>query len=206
MKPQPQPAPNGPSDVQDRVVRYLLDEMDDVERNLMDERLISAPGFSDTMALIEDDLIMRYVSGKLDPRMVSRFNEVYMSSPSKRARVDTARVLRQAVRETAQVRPATGSRRWRLGLPLVAAAAVIILLAVLWPYWRNRPAGPGPGGSGVSEIAVALQPGVLRSGGGVSIHVPPATRIRFKLALANAAAGATYRVTVGTPEHPSVWN
>jgi hypothetical protein len=206
MEKEPQPVPNAPSGIHEQVVRYLLDEMDDTERNRLDERLVSAPEFSDTIASIEDDLIMQYIRGDLDPRLVSRFNEVYMSSPSKRARVDAARVLQQAVREAAQIRSRERLRRWRLASPLAAAAAVILLLAVLWPYWNKRPPAPRPGESAGAEIMAALQPGLLRSGSGVSIHLPQAARIRFELALANPASGAAYRAIVGTPEHPDVWH
>jgi hypothetical protein len=206
MKREPQPVPKAPSHVYAQVVRYLLDEMDEGERNRLEERLISAPEFFDTIASVEDDLIMQYLRGDLDPRLLSRFNEVYASSPSKRARIDKARLWQQAVREAAQIRSMARSKGWRLSLSLVGAAAAILLLVVLWPYWKNRSSVPNAGANGGSEVAVTLQPGLLRSGGGVSIHVPPTTRIRFRLGFANAAAGTIYRATIGTPEHPNLWN
>ena len=195
-----------PSENEDQIVRYLLDELDAEERARLEERLFREPSFFEHVASVEDDLIMQYVRGDLDGRLVSRFNEVYLSSPARRARVESARVLQQAVLDNAAKRSTAVSTKRGIRISWLAAAvvAVIVLLAVLWPLWKKHSPGPGPDAG--TEVAFSLEPGLVRSGGGVSISVPQVDRVRFTLALANATARKNYRAILGTPERPNAWS
>lgn len=205
MERKPQSVPEDPRDIRDKVVRYLLDELDVVERNRLDERLISTPGFSDTIASIEDELIMQYVCGNLEPRVVSRFNEVYMSSPAKLARVENARTLRCAVREVSAERKPYAARSLQIRLSLAAFAAVIILVAVLWPLWRRSPSDHGTKLGKRSYAAFSLEPGITRSGGGAQIALPRGIdEVHLELAVPNAADQA-YQAVLGTAERPAAW-
>jgi len=85
------------SENREQIVRYLLDEMNQIERTQMEERLVRDPSFFETIAAAEDDLIMQYLRGNLGRELLPRFTEVYMESPARRARVESARVLRDAV-------------------------------------------------------------------------------------------------------------
>src|SRR5215472_14975262 len=103
-----------PEESEETIVRYLLGEMSDEDRSRMEERLAHEPSFFYLVASVEDDLIMQFVRGELDSHKLSRFNEVYMNAPSKQARVESARALRQAVREIAGGRGPLGKNLGRL--------------------------------------------------------------------------------------------
>src|SRR5215471_12944995 len=207
MNPEPQPVPNIPADLQEHVVRYLLDEMDDAERRSVDDRLVSTPEFSDTIASIEDDLIMQYVRGDLDPRLVSRFNEVYLSSPAKLARVENARALRSAVREVSAETKPHATRSLQIRLSIAAAAAVILIAAGLWQlgHRSSNVHVTEPGKTSYTLFATfSLEPGITRSGEGAQITVSPGIdEVHFELAVPNAAAGQTYQAVLGTAERPA---
>jgi hypothetical protein len=209
MNPEPQSVLNIPSDVHEQVVRYLLDEMDDAERRTLDDRLISTPEFSDTIASIEDDLIMQYVCGDLDPRLVSRFKEVYLSSPAKLARVEIARALRRAVQEVSAETKPHAARSLQIRFSIAAAAAVILIAAGLWQLGHrsssDHVAQPGKT-SYVSFATFSLEPGNTRSGEGTQITLPPGfDEVHFELNVANAAAVQTYQAVLGTAERPGAW-
>jgi hypothetical protein len=209
MKPEPQSVLNIPPDVREQVVRYLFDEMDDAERRSLDDSLISTPEFSDTIASIEDELILQYVCGDLDPRLLSRFNEVYMASPAKLARVENARALRRAVQEISAERKPHATRSLQIRLSIAAAAAVILIAAVLWPL-RHRFASdrvPEPGKTPyVSFATFSLEPGNTRSGEGAQITLPAGIdEVHFELAVPSAAAAQTYQAVLGTAERPDAW-
>jgi hypothetical protein len=203
-----QPVPNAPFEIQEQVVRYLLDEMDDAERGRLEERLISTPEFSDTIASIEDDLIMEYVRGDLEPRLASRFNEVYMNSPGKRARVEEAMALRRAVREVAAERKTRpqAARSLRIPLGIAAVAAVIVLAAVLWPLRHRAPGGSVTEPPKLAYASFSLEPGVTRSGGGAEITLPAGIdEVHFDLAVPDASGVEGYQVVLATAERPVAW-
>src|SRR5215472_12741475 len=124
-----------PAENEERIVRYLLDEMGEEERLRLEDRLFHEPDFFELVHSVEDELILKFVRGELETQPASRFSEVYMNEPAKRARVESARVWRQAAGEVAAASRfslATSSPAARLWLRLsVPAAAAVILFAVL---------------------------------------------------------------------------
>jgi hypothetical protein len=205
MERELQPVPEIPRNLRDQIVRYLLGEVDDVERNNFDERLISMPEFSDTIASIEDELIMQYVRGDLDPRLVPRFNEIYLSSPAKLARVKNAQALGRAVREVSAERVPHTARSLQTRVSIAAVAAVVTLMAVLWPIWRRSPSDHGKPGK-TSYVSFSLEPGITRSSEGAQIALPrDIDEVHFELAVPHAAALPTYDAVLGTPERPGAW-
>jgi hypothetical protein len=206
MTREPQPGPNAASGVQEQVVRYLLDEMNDAERRSLDDRLISTPEFSDTIASIEDDLIMQYVRGDLDPRLVSRFYEVYMSSPAKMARVENARALRRAVQEVSAETKPQAARSLQVRLSIAAAAAIILVAAGLWQLRHRSPSDQVTQPAKTTYASFALEPGITRSGEGAQITLSPGIdEVHFELAVPNGAALQTYQAVLGTAERPAAW-
>jgi len=206
MEREPQPVPNAPPDIREQVIRYLLDEMDDAERAGVDEKLVSAPEFSDAIAATEDDLIMRYVRGDLDPRLLSRFNEVYLSSPAKVARVEKARTLCRAVREISAERKPAVVTSLRIRFSIAAVAATIVLAAVLWPLWHRSPGGTSTPPRQVTFASFTLEPGITRSGEGTQITLPRGIdEVHFESTFTNAAPSQTYQAVLGTAERPAAW-
>lgn len=203
MKREPQSAPENPHDINDQIVRYLLGEVDDVERNGFDERFMNTPGFADTVASVEDDLIMQYVRGDLDPHLVSRFSEVYLNSPARLARIEQARTLRHAVQEISAERKPHAARMLRIPLAITAAAAVILLAAIFWPRWHRSHSGEP---AKIAYASFSLEPGITRSAEGTQITLPQAIdEVHLELALPPAVRLQTYSAVLGTAERPAAW-
>ena len=201
----------------EQIVRYLLDEMTAEERSSLEEHLSLDPSFFEQVAAAEDDMIMRYVRGDLEADMLPRFTEVYLNSPARRARVDQARLLQQAARDASQSRkPGSlalipGPRR--LVVAIASVAVVVALAVLLLPVWKNHSSQQQPLIDHAqiafdhTQISFALEPGLVRGGGGALLALPPETKqVAFRLALSNSAAEGSYRVTLQTPERPSLWS
>ena len=61
-----------PLGTDEQIVRYLLDEMNGEERSALEEHLSREPSFFEVIASAEDDMIMRYVRGDLEIRLLPR--------------------------------------------------------------------------------------------------------------------------------------
>jgi hypothetical protein len=196
-----------PPETEGEIVRYLLDEMGDDERSRMEELMAREPSFIDLVESVEDELIMRYVSGDLVGRARARFTEVYMNSPAKRAQVESASTLRQAVEDVTESRKTRSPNKPWPRFAMLAAAAAILLFAVLWPIWRYSGRGPNPPPEKIiSRISVALEPNLTRSDGEVHFAVPPGTNeVVIQLAFPNPDSRRHYRVSLGTVERPVAW-
>ena len=201
-----------PAENEEAIVRYLLAEMSDEDRSWIEERLVHEPSFFDVVASVEDELIMQFVRGELDSHKLSRFNEVYMNAPAKRARVEAARVWRQAAREAAVAGKA------RLAIPVwlrfaTVAAATAVIAGMLWRAPRKPPAQPQPNAvapaqftENTSYASFLLEPGLTRSSGGTQIKVPAGiSEVHFELVAADSSAHKTYIAVLGTPERPAAW-
>jgi hypothetical protein len=201
-----------PAESEEAIVRYLLAEMSEQDRARMEERLVHEPSLFDVVASVEDDLIMQFVRGDLDSHKLSRFNEVYMNAPAKRARVESARAWRQAVREVEGARGALGKNLGRLCLAMAAATAVIVV-GMLWWSPRKPPAQPqtkvvAPAlfTEKTSFASFLLEPGLTRSSGGTQIKVPAGiSEVHFELVAADSSAHRIYTAVLGTPERPAAW-
>lgn len=198
-----------PAESEERIVRYLLDEMGEEERLLLEDRLFHEPEFFELVHSVEDELILKFVRGDLGSQPASRFSEVYMNEPAKRARVESARAWRQAAGEVAAASRFSPAARFWFRLSLAAAAAVI-LVALLLQLPRKQPVQQFVQTSETASIVTfGLEPGLTRSEGGgeMEIKVPPGTDlVRLELALPSPGKAETYHVVVGTPERPAVWN
>ena len=193
------------------VVRYLLDQAEAEERARFEERLSGEPFLFEAVSALEDDLIMRYVSGALEQHLVSRFEEVYLSSPARRARVDLARTTREAVRAVPlsqkDERPSVPFLQRRRALTFAAVAAAVVLIALLVPRWKNDLTGGVHPSTKPPQVSFLLEPGRVRSARGTRIVVSPAIQqVQFRLVLPGSNAGKNYRVVLGTPERPESWS
>jgi len=202
-----------PEESEETIVRYLLGEMSDEDRSRMEERLAHEPSFFYLVASVEDDLIMQFVRGELDSHKLSRFNEVYMNAPSKQARVESARALRQAVREIAGGRGPLGKNLGRLVLATMATTIGAIFVGMLWLPPRKPPAQPqtkvvvtAQFKERTSYASFSLEPGLTRSSGGTQIKVPAGIgEVHFELVVEDTSAHKIYTAVLGTPEHPATW-
>jgi hypothetical protein len=189
---------------EEQIIRYLLDEMSADERSRLEDHLQDDPSFCEFLAAAEDDLIAQYLRGELDSRLRSRFKDIYMNSPSKRARVESTRVWREAVTAIATARKARTQLRPRLG-PRLAAVAAVATIAITVAVWSSRKHVPSP--SAVepekenSYASFQLEPNLTRSPGGTQITLPPGVKeVRLELFMPNVNIHTTYQAVLSTPE------
>jgi hypothetical protein len=201
-----------PEDEQ-RIIRYLLNETDEEELSMVEERLSNDTAFFELIASVEDELIMKYVRGEMEEDLKPRFEKAYLESSERRARIESARQLRAAVREVA------ASRRLPRGRPFFAmprraqiAFAVFILLLgiaspILWKRFFQRITIPTTEARG--QMSVILTPGRMRGTGtetGVEFVVPAGTReVQFHLKTSDLPIYSSYQVRLGTPENPALF-
>jgi len=201
-----------PIETDEQILRYLLDEMNEEERSTLDEQLSREPFFFEVISAAEDDMIMKYVCGDLDRRLLTRFTEIYLNSPSKRVRVEEARIWQQAVHETARSREATASSRlrhpkkWKRRISLFSAAAVLIMLAVVLSLWKNHPSLQQVALQNTAPLRFSLTSGLVRGSTGVEITLPPGTRrVQFELTLSESVHSDNNRIVLKTIERSEVW-
>ena len=125
---------------------YLLGDLAEAERQVIEQRMITADEFYNQVLLAEDELVEEYALGRLTGKDKERFEASFLSTPEGREHVKlTADLIRYASEQSVEKPQAVGGRskaaRWNwsfffnssLGL---LAAAVIILAAGLG-IWRG---------------------------------------------------------------------
>ena len=200
-----------PPATDEQIIRYLLDDMTAEERSSVEDHLSHDPSFFEQVSATEDDMIMRYVRGDLEERLLPRFTEVYLNSPARCARIDQARLLQQAARNASQSRK-PGSLAFipgprRLVFAIASVAAVVALIVFLLPIWKNHSVSQQQPSNDYTQISFALEPGLVRGGGGALLALPPGARqVEFRLALPDSASDRSYRAALETPERPALWS
>jgi hypothetical protein len=151
-------------DTQDdgRLIDYLLGRLDADARDQIEARYVADHDAHDDLQAVERDLIDRYVHGELTAADAAAFEQAYLSSPSRRRKVEFARHLKQSLSGAAPTKstaistaaarrtevPRSSSRViWQWGV----AAALVMAVAGAWFLSR-------PGGSPPSELASAPPP------------------------------------------------
>ncbi len=142
-------------DKQETTVReYLLERLDDADTERIDERIMTEPGFFDTVLSIEQELLEDLVAGRLSGEEKARVEHIY-TRPANREKLDAAAALYKAVKEQDAVEmalpypqaaaPAASARPknvfWRFSplvlVPAAAAIAVILLFLYVFPGKRS---------------------------------------------------------------------
>lgn len=198
---------------EEQIIRYLLGQMPKEECSKMEEHLERDPSFFEQIASVEDDMIMHYVRGDLEDRLLPRFTEIYLESPTRRARVEQAQLFYKSVHEAAQLRPANLLERWfpattaQFRVAVVAAGALVVLIVVLIIVRGNKSAPRQHTPADVAQVSFSLDSGQARGEGGVQISVPSrVTQVQFMLTPPTLAVNQSYGVVLGTPERPGVWS
>jgi hypothetical protein len=161
-----------------QITSYFLGELSNEEAERLETACFRDNAFAETIFLVEDDLIDRYVRDELTPRDRERFNQFYLTTAARRSKVEVARALNHGLLSAPPVRPAqiraptesTDRRGLFVGIthshPLLAYALASVLLASailgLWLLLRNSNRGPVTQKTNApSEIASAQknQPG-----------------------------------------------
>jgi len=134
----------------DRVMTdYLLGALDEDTRERIFDRLGADETYFESMAGLEDDLILRWHRGELPADRAALFARAY-ADPARRARVDSALVLLQAA-DTWKRQQERGSRG-RLAtfltslrtMPRLAVAGACVALVAGLAFWAQSASRKGP--------------------------------------------------------------
>ncbi len=79
------------------IVRFLLGEMPEDGRLLLEERLFTDDRFYEQVLAIQEELVDDYVQDKLSSSRRARFEEYFLQSPRRRERVEFAAAFSRAL-------------------------------------------------------------------------------------------------------------
>lgn len=135
---------------QSLIRQYLLGELDDQQREQLEQRVITNADYKEEVLMSEEELLDDFVNDRLSRRELELFHQKYSSSPSLSRKVELARTLNQYAANHRIVLEATNAQRsWVRSLLgffyqgnrfRQLSLAILILLLVggtlLVVYWR----------------------------------------------------------------------
>jgi hypothetical protein len=138
-----------------QLVRYLLGQLSPDEADRIDELSVVDDDIAARLRLVEDDLVDAYVRGVLAGDTLTRFESHYLSSPLRRERVTFAR---QFVSALDRAQPAAGRTdlrtAWPRWLPVLAAAAAVLVLACAGLLYQSMQLGRGLSMAETARVAL----------------------------------------------------
>lgn len=165
------------------IKRYLLGELNDDDREQVEQRLITDRNYLDEVLMVEEELLEDYVSGVLPQHERDLFLKNYLSTPRQKQKLKIAQALDKYAAQTTVARQRVAATQtwlqrliYALGLnkglvQLSWAVMVLIVVAGTWwivKTWRDEPKeleaelirlnGPG---SSVLEAGSTVAQGVL---------------------------------------------
>jgi len=134
------------SDLQQKLRRYLLGQLDDQARGELETELLTNDEVFEELLILEDEITDEFVGGKLAPSDRAAFEEHFLATPERHEGVRFARDFQRHV-NAVPPRPTAVSNMWPGFLatkPFVVRAAVslilILALAVgVWSLLIQRP-------------------------------------------------------------------
>jgi len=203
---------NGPPEDEQKIVRYLLGQLPEDERTVLEQQYFADPAHLERVEMVEADLIDSYLDGALSETETHQFEARYLSSPALRTKAELAKALRSP-------RGLAAAPFWRYA---VAASIVVLVAGLGWSAYRvsqldtvrrdlerhlaaersrsaaleQRLSGPAP-----VIASFVLSPGSERAIAERQRFLVPSdvTTIRLRLALDGAAASA-YHASLKTFE------
>lgn len=130
------------TDLDDRLRRYLLDQLDEPQRSGIEEEYFADDHAFEHLLVVENELLDAFAADALPPAERESFQRAFLANPARRERVPFARSLRKAsaragIGRVPEAKGTLGSwwsvfAGWRLapsGPQWAAAAAMIVVLA-----------------------------------------------------------------------------
>jgi hypothetical protein len=217
------------ADDEERMIRYLLDDMEEAEKVGVEERYLLDAEFFESIAALEEELIRNYLRGELPPDQRLRFKSKYESTPALARKVAVTRAVMEVTagrtvapsasppRASPRVsivdlilgRAAPAPRRAQFAL---AGVWVLTLGCGIWlaleatrlhsAATRLEAARLGP-----VVAAFVLEPGARRGDQAHPLLVSPGvTGIRFQLDIDTHRDANWYRAVVETARRRIVWS
>lgn len=81
----------------EKTIRYLFGELDEAERDALEDRLFEDDDLGLYLAAVEKDLIDEYIRGELDAGLRNRFDQSYLVSDARREKIRAAKILHERV-------------------------------------------------------------------------------------------------------------
>ena len=129
--------------------RFLLGDVDDLERERIERLFISEPGINTKILLAEDDLIEDYLENSLTPSDRDKFLGQYGVTAAERQKLRIAKSIKEyAANEARLTQTAPSMATWRtflislrqrrmLFIPIAAVLTLSVLLAAAWLVQLN---------------------------------------------------------------------
>ena len=129
------------------MAHYLLGELSESEQADLEQRYFADSAVLDRLAQIECDLMDDYARDRLSPQMRERFEQMYLASPDRRARLRFSEALvtkldRDASRAVVARQSETASWWQKLFVPFIVgqrafafSIALVLLLMLLGSAW-----------------------------------------------------------------------
>src|ERR1051325_11469042 len=73
--------------------QYLLGELDEAEMSVFEERLMTDDELFEMLRVVEDELIDEAAAGELSAAERARFEQYFLATPDRRARLELSRAL-----------------------------------------------------------------------------------------------------------------
>lgn len=127
---------NEPNDEQNRIRSYLLGQLTDDERQLVEERIFTDPAFFADVQMTEEELLEDYVFKILPPEEAERFASRLLVNSEQIRRYEATAALKKYSDEDAKRRISPFFRQMRSGWRLAVAATVIV--AIVIGIWMRR--------------------------------------------------------------------
>ena len=97
--------------------KYLLGELDEYEREQLEQRVITNPDYKEEVLIMEEELLQEFVNGTLSATELDSFMKVYSSSPAQRRKVKIAQALNKyAIEHAAVAQPGAAQKSWTRSL------------------------------------------------------------------------------------------
>jgi hypothetical protein len=108
------------------LVRYLLAQLPEGERDQIEDRYAVDDDFFEELLIVESELIDRYLQEELSDPERRQFEASFLNSPSRRVRIDSARVMMKGLATASISTVPPASRKVRSWFPDLSG------------FWRNR--------------------------------------------------------------------
>jgi hypothetical protein len=198
--------------------RYLLGDLSDAETGAVESRYLTDDALYEDLEIAEEQLIDSYVAGELSGSERRQFQRLFRS-PSRRARVELARILFRRNSSQSNPLPSTVQEKasswanhllnsWRGRSPLVklAMGTASALLFVGVSLMAIKALKQRPGISSHSAVSFELVTSDVRGGSSLPTLVIPggAEQVELKLFL-EGGKYTTYQATLKTASGDAIW-
>ena len=140
----PDPNPRLTPELEATLRRFVLGGLDEAARAALEEQLVTDPDVFEALGVVEDELIEEYLDGTSSSPDRAAFEQHFVSSPLRLARLRLAKSLRRHAShgmsaEPARLQAKQPSSRWQPTWLALAAGLILSLAGNVWLVSRLQP-------------------------------------------------------------------